>query len=104
MNISEHDWKLFCRLLPLWQERYMEGLVKEYMEILASDEKLASEKYWTLEKRIENDKYSPGVLVKNKSRSKAYMILLSLIRDGVITEEDLKDFDDDFRAQLFKFV
>ena len=52
MNISEKDWMLFRNDLPNWQERYMEKLVEEYMEIL-SDDRNASDKYWALEARLK---------------------------------------------------
>lgn len=34
MNISKKDWKLFRERLSDWQENYMEGLVKEYVNFL----------------------------------------------------------------------
>lgn len=36
----------------------MERLIKEYISLL-NEEKLASEKFWELEKRINKDKRSP---------------------------------------------
>ena len=34
--ITEKDWKLFRKMLPTWQERYMENLINDYEAILAS--------------------------------------------------------------------
>ncbi len=28
--ITEKDWKLFRKMLPDWQERYMENLINDY--------------------------------------------------------------------------
>ena len=56
MEISKKDWKLFREKLSDWQERYMEGLVKEYVNFLNDDTKPASEKFWEMEKRIKEDK------------------------------------------------
>ena len=39
MNISKKDWKLFRERLSDWQENYMEGLVKEYVNFLNDDKK-----------------------------------------------------------------
>ena len=65
---TERDWKLFRAKLPEWQENYMDKLNKEYTEILNSD-KLPSEKFWELEKRILNDKKHVGVTaVMSRSR------------------------------------
>ena len=61
MEISKKDWKLFRERLSDWQENYMKGLVKEYVDFLNDDTKHASEKFWELEKRIKEDKHHPGV-------------------------------------------
>ena len=44
MDISKKDWDLFKKLLPEWQEAYMERLIKEYI-LLLNEEKLASDKF-----------------------------------------------------------
>ena len=36
-QVIEKDRKLFRKLLPEWQEAYMERLTKEYIELLGSD-------------------------------------------------------------------
>ena len=46
MDISKKDWKLFREKLSGWQENYMEGLVKTYVDFLNGDKKSASEKFW----------------------------------------------------------
>lgn len=94
MNISEKDWKLFRNDLPNWQERYMEKLVEEYMEIL-SDDRNASDKYWALEARLKADKRNPGVLITDISRSNFYDHLVSLVRYKVITMDDLNDYSEE---------
>jgi hypothetical protein len=94
MNISEKDWKLFRNDLPNWQERYMEKLVEEYMEIL-NDDRNASDKYWALEARLKADKRNPGVLITDISRSNFYDHLVSLVRYKVITMDDLKDYSEE---------
>lgn len=47
-QVIEKDRKLFRKLLPEWQEAYMERLLEEYAELLAGYE-AASEKFWMLE-------------------------------------------------------
>ena len=34
MDISKKDWKLFREKLSDWQEKYMEGLIKECVNFL----------------------------------------------------------------------
>ena len=34
-QVKEKDWKQFRKMLPEWQEAYMERLTKEYIELLS---------------------------------------------------------------------
>ena len=38
IEVKESDWNLFRKLLPKWQEDYMEKLNKEYVTLLTKDE------------------------------------------------------------------
>ena len=98
MEVSKQDWKLFRAKLPEWQENYMDKLNKEYTEILNSD-KLPSEKFWELEKRIKHDKRCKGVLISLNKRD-VPIDLVSLINDGVIGFEDIKDFSSELQETV----
>ena len=95
-QVIEKDWKLFRKLLPGWQEAYMERLAKEYMELLSSDRQ-ASDKFWALDKRIKQDKRRTGVLVSGASRSNMFQLIINLIYEEAISEDDLKEFSEDLR-------
>ena len=41
-QVKEKDWKQFRKMLPEWQEAYMERLTKEYIELLSSDMQASS--------------------------------------------------------------
>ena len=98
MDFSKEDWTLFRSKLPDWQEAYMERLNKEYIQILSSEGK-ASDKFWELEKRIYQDKRSPGVIVQLRRRDMPIQ-LTSLLRDGAITRDDLKEFRPELQEYL----
>lgn len=93
MEISKSDWKLYREKIAGWQENYMSRLNNEYIALLNADDKKASEKFWELEKRIKNDRRHPGVIIE-MSKSNAVFDIVSLIRLGVITYDDLADFSD----------
>ena len=97
-TINEKDWKLFREKLPQWQENHMEKLCKEYLEILRKD-KHPSERFWELEKRINDDKHHIGVRAR-MSRSNMDNNLLGLLREGVITLDDLAEFSDELQNQM----
>ena len=76
MTMSEYgftkkDWVLFREKIADWQEAYMDKLNKEYIELL-NGEGTPTEKFWTLEERIRNDKKDTGVQLR-MSRSVYYL-------------------------------
>ena len=103
MDISKKDWKLFRERLLGWQENYMEGLVKAYVDFLNDDKKPASEKFWELEKRIKEDKRHPGVIMELK-KSEVIWDMVRLIRLKVITYNDLSDFSDELQKEVKRIL
>lgn len=97
--ITEKDWKLFRKMLPTWQERYMENLINDYEAILAGDAD-ASDKFWKLEGRIRKDKKKSGVCVTDMSRSQMFANIMVMLDEKVITLEDLEGFSDSLRERL----
>lgn len=91
MNLSKSDWKKFQELLPLWQERYMDKLIKEYISLLSDESRAASLRYHELEEKINNNRNYPGVHASFRPDDVSY-ILSILLRDGVISKEDLTEF------------
>ena len=62
-------------------------------------DKSASAKFWELEKRIKQDKKSPGVIIDMR-RSTAINNIINLILDEVISLADLEDFSDDLKEAV----
>ncbi len=86
----ESAWKLFRKRVLVWQECYVGRLMEEYRAILDSEES-SSEKFWALEKRIRQDKKSPGVIVDMR-RSTMQLELMQMLFQGVIQPSDLEGF------------
>jgi hypothetical protein len=95
VEISKADWKLYRERLPEWQEHFMEGLVKEYIELLSSPGN-ASDHFWELEERIKKDKKNPGVLIEVR-KSDALWDIAMFVGRKIITMEDLEGFSDDVK-------
>lgn len=98
IEISKQDWKLFQEKVPVWQEKYMERLVREYIVLLESD-KPASNKFWKLEKKIKEDKKNPGVQLELR-KSEAVWDIVMMLRDEVITRDALAGFSEDLIATV----
>ena len=98
IEISKQDWKLFQEKVPVWQEKYMERRIEEYIDFLGSD-KPASSKFWELEKKIKDDKKNPGVQLELR-KSEAVWDIVMMLRDEVITKDDLAGFSTDLIATV----
>lgn len=101
-GFTEADWKLFRNKIGEWQEPYMDKLNKEYIEILSED-KYPSEKFWALEKRINEDKKSAGVMLEMR-RSQLIRNIAHLINDGVIGFDDLEEFSVELKETVNFFM
>ena len=96
-DVVERDWRLFKELLPQWQERYMERLIDQYIEILNGGSE-ASSRFWALEERINRDKLSSGVIANDIRRSTMHREIANLLIDSVITLDDLDGFTEDIKS------
>ena len=95
---TKADWKLYREKLPKWQEDYMAKLCDEYAAILTGPGR-GSDAFWEIEKRVRQDKKSPGVMVEVKRSNMAYTII-GLLRDGAIQVSDLEDFSDELKDRI----
>ena len=99
MELSKSDWKLFRERLPNWQERYMDNLIREYAKFLADDRLQPSERFWTLNKRIQEDRRRPGVQIELRKQS-AVFELARLIADGAVLLDGRNGFSEEFQNML----
>ena len=72
-DVAESDWKLFKKMLPQWQERYME-------------------------EHLNRDKLSSGVIANDIRRSTMHREIANLLIDSVITLDDLDGFTEDIKS------
>lgn len=91
------------RKMADWQEKYMERLIKEYVTALTDETRLASDKFWELEKRIKKDRQHPGVIMEMR-KSDAIWNITSLIRLKVITYDDLSEFSNELRQEVKRLL
>lgn len=97
-EINGKDWKLFRQRLPEWQEAYIQKLNREYIAIL-SREGSAAENFWEVQKRIREDKRSVGVIADMR-KSMFWINMIRLLRQEVITLDDLDGFSEELVGKL----
>lgn len=99
MEVSKKDWKLFRERLPDWQEHYMEKLEQEYIVLLSNTQERPSSRFWALDRRIREDKRSPGVRLELRKQTMIYDIV-HMLADDVISMDDLKDFSEEVQETV----
>ena len=97
-SVKESDWKLFRKLLPEWQDRFMGRLLGEYSTMIAG-QGLATDRFWKLKERLQEDVRKTGVRAEMK-RSAMIMNLWSLLREGAISKDDLDGFSEELKQSL----
>lgn len=103
MDIRKQDWNLFQTKVAEWQEAYMEKLICEYIEYLSTEKCDASEKFWGLKEKIKKDSRKPGVLLELRKADMEYDTA-TLIKECVITEENLDEFSEEFQNVVMKLL
>ena len=80
----------------------MASRIKEYTRLLSDETKLASARFWQLDKMIKEDRKKSGVIVEF-SPSHMFLILLNLLLEGAITESDLEGFSEELIGAVCYF-
>ena len=95
VEVNGSDWKLFKKLLPIWQNRHMQDLLSHYQDII-NGKGQPVDKFWALEKNINHDKRHKGVICQ-LSRSCMLNNIMDMLDEKAITFDDLKDFSENFQ-------
>ena len=95
---AKADWTLFQSLLPQWQERFMSRLCDKYAAVLTGPYR-GSEAFWEVKRLIRQDVKRFDVMGEAE-QSEVACIIADLLREQVITAEDLADFPDEVKETV----
>ena len=98
IHINKKNGEILSRNRRGFYCKEKEKLIKEYVDYLNGDEP-ASTKFWRMEKRIKQDKVSPGVSIELRKKDMVFD-LVRLINERVITFDDLEEFSDELREYV----
>ena len=77
----------------------MDNLIREYAKFLADDRLQPSERFWTLNNRIQEDRRRPGVQIELRKQS-AVFELARLIADGAVSLDELDGFSEELQNMV----
>ncbi len=96
---KESDWKMFRTKIVTWQEKYMAKLNQKIIKILNDENKSESDRFWKASEIIDREKKSVGVICEMK-RSMLDWNIISLIKQKVITMDDLSEFSPELQERI----
>lgn len=102
MNRQKRDWKLFQEKIGIWQEAYMEKLLREYVGLIQGDG-IPSERFWNLEERIKKDRQKLGVRIAPDKNTMCFDVV-RLIKEEAISYEDISDFTSEFQKEIKRLL
>lgn len=102
-GFPEHDWELLQEKVPIWQEAYIDRVIKGYIQLLSNEATTPSERFRELRRRIQYDRRRTEAALDLR-RSMLLPDIAMLLNDGVIGLADLEGFSDKIRAAAKMFV
>ena len=77
----------------------MDKLTREYAEFLTDDSRQPSERFWTLNKRIREDRRKPGVQLELRKQNVVFD-LAHLIADSAVSLDELDGFSEELQNMV----
>ena len=96
----ESDWKKFRDMVPRLRERYLADRNARIVTLLTERAKTETERFWDAMEEMEKEARVLRECLDGHSRSKMWLYILTMIRAGMLTKEDLKVFSEDLQKQV----
>ena len=102
-QISESDWKLLRRLVPIALDRFCQAVLSEVALLASGSAQDSHAKYLKLFKLIEARDEELGEAFNDMKRSMGYVKLAHLRSCGLITDQEFADFSEQTRGAVALF-
>lgn len=101
---KECDWKAFRKLVPEIRERYLQARLEEFSSVLSDEEHNATEKFWELDERTSKISKILRTCLDAHSRSKMEMFIGLMLRNELMSPDDLSVFSSELREQMLRRI
>lgn len=99
MDIKESDWKVFRRLHAVALERYCQRILEEVKLATACNDSY-HDCYLRVYRLIQDRDKTMARAFDDLRRSTALMRLVNIINEGLLTDEELKQFSQELQSQI----
>ena len=97
---AESDWKKFRAMIPLLRERYLAARNGAIAALLTDPQKNETERFWDAMEEMGKEAKVLQHCLDGHARSKMRQFMLSMIRAGMMTKEDLAQFSPKLQEDL----
>lgn len=99
MDIKESDWKVFRRLHSVALERYSQRVLEEVRLATACNDSY-HDCYLKVYRLIQDRDKTMARAFDDLRRSTALVQLVIIINEGLLTDEELKQFSQEFQGRI----
>jgi len=99
-EIKESDWKLFRRLHKIALERFCERVLKDVQAAAAEHTDGYHDSYLKVFALIRDRDKTMASGFNDPRRSKAFILLANIMREGLLTESELDQFSPEARQRI----
>lgn len=96
----ESDWKKFSDMVPGLRERYLAARNGRIAAMLTDPGRTETERFWDALELMEREAKVLRKCLDGHSRSKMWLYMLTMIRAGMLTREDLSVFSTELQNNL----
>jgi hypothetical protein len=98
--MMESDWRKFRDMVPLLRERYLAARNRRLSALLTDPTKTETERFWDAVEVMEREARVLRQCLDGHSRSKMGLYILTMIRAGMLTREDMPGFSEDLQKKV----
>ena len=97
--MNESDWKIFNKIKESAIEKYCSGVLDDAKDIILGDRESSHEKYLYLYKTLQNRDEHLAVMFDGHSRSKAWLQLIAIRKEGLAEQALLDKLSEEFLTE-----
>ncbi len=96
----ESDWRKFRDMVPQLRERYLAERNAQLSRMLTDPNKTETDRFWATREEMEKEARVLRHCLDGYSRSSMWLYMLSMIRAGMLTKEDMAHFSPELQQKL----
>jgi hypothetical protein len=103
-DVGESDWRLLRAVHPVALDRFCGRILGEVTNVIGDAGKSPHQKYLEVYRLIKRRDQEIAKAFNDIRRSTAFMLICSLRRLGLLTDEEFARFSDEMRSAVEAFV